>query len=147
MIDDPAAIAPYSDYGAWEILRRFAGSDMTLPQAEAELSSYLGNRYKHEHWSSAMDAVMNAEGDTVKAQIAIQEISAACERPKLTICIPAARPLQLVTTEKDLMASVEELQKKRRIFGELPAVDELTDPVQERKVLEISPYACCAGSY
>jgi hypothetical protein len=89
MIDDTAAIAPYSDHGAWEILRQFAGSDMTLPQAEAELSSYLRNHYQHKDWSLAMDAVMKAEGDTVKAQITIQEISAACEQPKLTIHIPA----------------------------------------------------------
>jgi hypothetical protein len=145
VIDDTATIAPYSDYGAWEILRRFAGSDMTLPQAEAELSSHLGIRYRHKDWSSALDAVMNAEGDTVKAQIAIQEISVACERPKLTIRIPAARPLQLVTMEQELMASVEELQKKNRIFGGLPAIEELTDPVQEREVLEHSPYAFPGG--
>ena len=114
---------------------------MTLPQVEAELSSHLRNQYKYADWSLAFDAVMKAEGDTVKAQNAIQHISAACERPKLTIRIPAARPLQLVTTEKDLMESVNELKKKNRIFGELPAVDELTDPVQEREASEDSPYA------
>jgi hypothetical protein len=54
---------------------------MTLPQVEAELSSYLGNCYKYEDWSLAFDAVMKVEGDTVKAQNAIQQISAACEQP------------------------------------------------------------------
>lgn len=92
-----------------------------------------------------MDAVMNADGDTVKAQLVIQEISAACEWPKLTIHIPAAWPLQLVTTEKDLMSSVEELQKKNHIFGELHVVEGLTDPVQEQEVLEHSPYAFPGG--
>jgi hypothetical protein len=43
------------------------------------------------------------------------------------------------------MASVNELKKKNHIFGELPAVDELTDPVQEREVLEHSPYAFLGG--
>lgn len=118
---------------------------MTLPQAEEELSSYLGNRYKYKDWSLAFDAVMKAEGDAVSAQLAIQQISAACERPKLTIRIPAARPLQLVTIEEHLIASVEKLQKKNRIFGELPTVDELTDPVQEREVSEDSPYAFPGG--
>jgi hypothetical protein len=47
--------------------------------------------------------------------------------------------------EKDLMASVEELQKKKHIFGDLPAVEELTNPVQEREVLEHSPYAFPGG--
>ncbi|KAN0134131.1 hypothetical protein V8E53_008068 [Lactarius tabidus] len=41
---------------------------MTLPQVEAELSSYLGNHYKYEDWSLAFDAVMKVEGNTVKAQ-------------------------------------------------------------------------------
>ncbi|KAH9044898.1 hypothetical protein EDB83DRAFT_2553854 [Lactarius deliciosus] len=130
---DSATVAPYSDHGAWEILRRFAGSDMTLPQAEAELSSYLGNRYKPEDWFVALDAVMKAEGDTVEAQKAIQQISAV------------SRPPQLVTIEKDLMASVEDLRKRNRIFGELPTIDELTDPIQERRVLEDSPYAFPGG--
>jgi hypothetical protein len=88
---------------------------------------------------------MKAEGDTASAQLAIQQISAACEQPKLTIRIPAARPLQLVTMEEDLIASVEKLQKKNRIFGELPTVDELTDPIQEREVSEDSPYAFPVG--
>ncbi|KAH9008771.1 hypothetical protein EDB85DRAFT_1818665, partial [Lactarius pseudohatsudake] len=119
-------VAPYSDYGAWEILRRFAGSDMTLPQAEAELSSHLGNRYKYEDWSSAFDVVMKAEGDTVEAQKVVQQMS-------------------VVSTEKELMASVEELRKRNWAFGELPTVEELTDPVQEREVSEDSPYAFPGG--
>jgi hypothetical protein len=75
---------------------------MTLPQVEAELSSYLRNHYKYKDWSLTFDTVMKAEGDTVKAQNVIQQISAACTWPKLTIHIPVARPLQLVTTENDL---------------------------------------------
>ncbi len=118
---------------------------MTLPQAEAELSSHLRNCYKYEDWSSAFDAVMKAEGDTVKAQKAVQQMSAICDQPKLTIRIPAAQPPQLVATEKDLMASVEELRKRNRVFGELPAVEELTDPVQEHEVSEDSPYAFPGG--
>ena len=94
-IDDSAAIAPYTDYGTWETLHQFVGSDMILPHDEAELSSYLGNCYEHDDWSSAMNAVMKAECDAVRAQ--------------LTICIPAAWHLQ-VTTEKDLMASVDPIQ-------------------------------------
>ncbi|KAI9453298.1 hypothetical protein BJY52DRAFT_1225648 [Lactarius psammicola] len=118
---------------------------MTLPQAEAELASYLGNRYKHKDWSMALDAVMKAEGNTIQAQKAIQQMSAVCDQPKLTIRIPTARPPQLITTEEDLMASVKELQKRNRVFGKLPAIEELTDPVPERELLEDSPYAFPGG--
>ncbi|KAH9079139.1 hypothetical protein EDB83DRAFT_2310870 [Lactarius deliciosus] len=100
------ATLPWSDYGAWEILRWFTVSDMTLPQAEAELSSHLRNHYKYEDWSLAFDAVMKAKGDTVEAQKAVQQMSVVCDWLKLTIWIPAAQPPQLVATEKELMAAV-----------------------------------------
>ncbi|KAH9004093.1 hypothetical protein EDB86DRAFT_2825996 [Lactarius hatsudake] len=118
---------------------------MTLPQAEAELSSHLGNHYKYEDWSLAFDVVMKAKGDTVEAQKAVQQMSVVCDRPKLTIWIPAAQPPQLVATEKELMAAVGELRKRNWAFGELPTVEELTDPVQEREVSEDSPYAFPGG--
>ncbi|KAH9018988.1 hypothetical protein EDB83DRAFT_2528291 [Lactarius deliciosus] len=114
---------------------------MTLPQAEAELSAHLRNHYKYEDWSLAFDAVMKAKGDTVEAQKAVQQMSVVCDWLKLTIWIPAAQPPQLVATEKELMAAVGELQKRNWAFGELPTVEELTDPVQECEVSEDSPYA------
>ena len=85
---------------------------MTLPEAEAKLSSHLGDRYKDDDWQPALKAVMDSEGDVLKAQKAIQDLAAACEQPRLTIRIPATRPPQLVTTENELIASVERLQSK-----------------------------------
>jgi hypothetical protein len=84
---------PLSDPGAWKILRRFAGLDMTLPQAEKCLLQHLGSCYKNEDWRHALKAVMDAEGDVVKAQQAIQKISATCKQPKLTIKLPQNWPL------------------------------------------------------
>jgi hypothetical protein len=45
----------------------------------------------------------------------------------------------------NLMASVNELKKKNRIFGKPPVDDELTDPVQECDVSEDSPFAFPGG--
>ncbi|KAN0132298.1 hypothetical protein V8E53_009898, partial [Lactarius tabidus] len=131
---------PYSDYGAWEILRQFASSDMTLPEAEARLSSHLGDCFKDDDWQPALKAVMDSEGDR-----AIQELSAACEQPRLTIRIPTLHPPQLVATENELLASVEKLKSKNQVFGELPTAEELTNSAHEHKVTEESPYAFPGG--
>ena len=116
---------------------------MTLPQAEEHLSQHLGSHYKNEDWRHALKAVMDAEGDIVKAQQAIQKISATCEQPKLKIKLPA-RPSELVASESMLANSVRDLQKRNRIFGELPSVDDLLNPIEERQV-EDSPHAFPGG--
>ncbi|KAI9445608.1 DDE superfamily endonuclease-domain-containing protein [Lactarius psammicola] len=123
-------LPPHSDYGAWEILRQFASSDMTLPKAEAKLSSHLGDRYNDANWRPALKAVMDSEGDVLKAQKAIQALSAACEHPRLTIKIPAMHPPQLVVTEKELI---------------LPTAEELTNSEREHKISDGSPYAFPGG--
>ena len=118
---------------------------MTLPQAETSLIRHLGDRYKDADWRPALKAVMDAEGDVQKAQKAIQTMSAACGRPKITIKLPAARPPELVTAEEHLVSSVKILQSKNRVFGQLLTADELIEPVQERESLEYSPYAFPEG--
>jgi hypothetical protein len=129
-------------------LRQFASTDMTLPQAELALSNHLGDRYKDADWHPALNAVMDAEGDVQRAQKAIQRLSAACGRPKITIKLPAiagARPSQLVAAEDNLVGSVKVLQSRNRIFGQPLSVDELIDPVQEQGIPGESPYAFPKG--
>ena len=116
---------------------------MTLPRAEEHLSQHLGSRYKSEDWRHALKAVMDAEGDVVKAQQAIQKISATCEQPKLTIKLPA-RPSELAASESRLANSVRDLQKRNRIFGELPSIDDLLDPIEERQIEDL-PHAFPGG--
>ena len=112
---------------------------------EAKLSSHLGDRYKDDDWQPALKAVMDSEGDVLKAQKAIQDLAAACKQPRLTIRIPATHHPQLVATENELIASVERLQSKNRVFGELPTVEELTNSAHEHKITEESPYAFPGG--
>jgi hypothetical protein len=83
---------------------------------------------------------MDAEGDIAAAQLAIQKLASKCLQPKLTIKLPATRPPQIVAVEKELMASVEDLQKRNRIFGKPPTLEELLNPVEENTQLEDSPY-------
>jgi hypothetical protein len=116
---------------------------MTLPQAEELLSQHLGSRYKNEDWRHTLKAVMDAEGDVVKAQQAIQRISATCEQPKLIIKLPA-RSSELAASESRLANSVRDLQRRNRIFGELPSIDDLLNPIEERQI-EDSPHAFPGG--
>ena len=113
---------------------------MTLPVAEERLIKHLGNRFKDNDWRPALKAVMDAEGDVPAAQLAVQRFSVKCSQPKLTIKLPATRPPQIVAIEKELIASVEDLQKRNCIFGVLPTLEELLDPVEENAELEDSPH-------
>jgi hypothetical protein len=54
---------------------------MTLPAAEEQLKNQLGNRYNTWDWQPALNAVMNAEGDIVKAQEALVQLSSTTQLP------------------------------------------------------------------
>ena len=78
---------------------------MTLPAAEEQLKNHLGNRYNTRDWQPALDAVMNAEGDVVKAQEALAQLSSTT---RLTIRLPPFQsrsdppvPSQIIEAEKD----------------------------------------------
>jgi hypothetical protein len=149
MTDKPVGTAdsPFSNHGAWDILRQFASSDMTLPQAEEKLLAHLGDRYKDADWRPALKAIMDAEGDVTQAQDAVQAYAATCERPKLVIKLPASRPRQVVALENDLMESVEELKARKRVFGPLPSIDDLISPIEEKETSEDSPHAFPGGDH
>ena len=139
-IIDP--LSPRVDRGAWEILRNFATSEMTLPNAEEHLKKQLGDRYNERDWRPALDAVMNAEGDVMQAQEALHKLAAECRLPRLTIRLPPqSRPAipQIIEAEQELMDSVKKLVERNRIIGPPPTLEDLVDPVEEREVGD-SPY-------
>jgi hypothetical protein len=94
---------------------------MTLPAVEEQLKNHLGHRYSVWDWQPAwaLDAVMNAEGDIVKAQEAVATLSSTTQLPRLTIRLPRPQ-LQhnrsepyIIQAEKDLQdRSVDELVKR-----------------------------------
>jgi hypothetical protein len=135
--------SPCNDTTAWTIIREFATIDkISLPQAETRLQEHLGERYVDSDWRPALAAVMAAEGDVTAALDAIGKLASTSCPPRLTIKIPA-RPKnsapQVTTLEKDLMDSVAELHKRRRIIGKPPSLEDLLDPIEEKEV-EDSPY-------
>jgi hypothetical protein len=141
---ESSATSPLADPVTWDLLRQFASSDtMTLPQTEEKLSTHLGDRYVAKDWYPALKAVMDAEGDVIKAQKALREIFLACEHPKLTIKVPArsACPMQLANAEEAIIGLVQRLKDRNRLFGEIPTIDDIIDPVDEQEDVEESPYA------
>ena len=73
---------------------------------------------------------MDAEGDAAQASAAVEKLaSAACQRSGLVLKLSLPKPPQLEVLEQDLT-------NKNRIFGTLPSVDELIDPLEERENLD-----------
>ena len=127
-----------SDPTAWNIIRDFASTEMTLPDAENLLKTHLGPRYIDHDWRHALKAVMEAEGDIGKAQAMVRELSSLSHLPKLTIKIPARPGSQLAQVETELMEVIEELTQ-RRCISKIPTLDELIEPAEENED-EDSPY-------
>ena len=48
-------------------LRQFASTEMTLLEAEEKLMVHLGGQYSEADWQPEVKAVMDAEGDVLKA--------------------------------------------------------------------------------
>ena len=133
--------SPCADCEAWDIIQAFAPSDMTLPNAKECLKQHLGDRYNDKDWQPALDAVMNAEGDTSRAQEAIHHLASKSQLPRLVIKLPQRlEPIaQIINVEQELMDSVKELVKRKRIIGCPPTIEELVNPIEEQEVGD-SPY-------
>jgi hypothetical protein len=89
--------------------------------------------------------MMDAENDITEAQRTLQKHAKTCGQPKLVICLPPARPPQLVAAETNVLTSVQNLKDCNHIFGDLPTIDELINPIGESEILADSPYAFPGG--
>lgn len=134
---------PHADTLAWDIIQDFATSDMSLPEAESQLQAHLGDRFVDSDWQPALRAVMEAEGDADKASAAVDSLrKAAVARSGLKLKIPArkisrVKPEQSVLVEEELISKVELLKSRNRIFGDVPTIDELVNPISESEQDEL----------
>ena len=127
----------HTDSVAWTIVRKFATTEMSLPDAETELQAHLGDRYVDSDWRPALSAVMEAEGDVDHSLSSIHALEqAANRRTGLKLWIPA-RPQQISNVETDLMKSVNDLKARNRIIGPLLTIDEILDPAEERETADL----------
>ena len=130
----------HADPHTWSILWDFATNDsMTLPMAENQLQQLLSDSYVDKHWWAALMAVMNAEGDTKEASVAVEKLTAAAtHHTGLVIKIPAlrARPLQLAGAKEEILKSVKNLKDHNHIFSTPITLDKLLAPREETEIGE-----------
>ena len=129
---------PHADPAGWEIIREFATTDLSLPNAEIRLQAHLGNRYIDSDWRPALKAVMDAEGSSEVALGAIQDLEhEAKHRPGIKIRIPRQEvPPWIADSEAEaqLMETIQDLKARNRIFGNPPTLGELLEPPEEKEI-------------
>ncbi|KAI5984134.1 hypothetical protein EDD15DRAFT_2310807 [Pisolithus albus] len=101
---------------------------MSLPEAESQLQAHLGDRFVDSDWQPALHAVMEAEGNADKASAAVDSLrKAAVARSGLKLKIPT-RKISRVKPEQS---------SRNRIFGDVPTIDELVNPISESEQDEL----------
>jgi hypothetical protein len=138
LVSEPEALA-----AAWEVVVRFASTDMTLPGAEDILKSQLGSQYSAKQWEGPLKAVMDAEGDLTKALTSITQLRASSTislhestSPPLS-ALPLVPPTkQIQEAEQVLMLRVQKLKDRNRLWGDLPSLDDILVPNGENEAGE-----------
>jgi hypothetical protein len=137
LVPTPVSL-PHADPAAWKVIREFASTDMSLPEAEKQVQGILGARYKDADWQPAFKAVMDAEGDSSTATTAVEKLAQVATRVThtgLKICIPACQPAsQLVAVENEVSKSIFELKGRHRIIGEPATLDQFLEPSEEEEI-------------
>lgn len=145
--------APDVTLSAWRIILDFAADEHgTLPAVEDMLRALLGDAASSPLWVKAL-AIANCEpGEESAALAALETLCTESNMtkpgtpPRAPAPAPApiqgaprpatrARTAQLLEAERELMDSVQKLKARNRIW-DVPTLDELLDPVEERQVGE-----------
>ena len=135
---------PHADPLTWKIIYEFAMTDLSLPNAEIRLQAHLGNRFIDADWQPALRAVMDAEGDSHAAVIAIKPLEQAAMRRlglKIQISLRPKELPQLKLAEEELIKSIKDLKARNRIFDTLPTLNEVLDPPEEVEIREIEVFS------
>ena len=102
------------------------------------MEAHLGDTFNAADWEPAL-RVITEEEDPDEALKKVDGLEkAAKQRSGLKLQIPA-RPPQLIEAEVHMMATVQDLKSRNRIFGDLLTVDDILDPPEEREQEE-DPY-------
>ena len=116
---------------------------MTLPQAKEKLKSIFEEDYIDQDWCPALNTVLEAENDELKAIEAIEKLTKA-NNPILivnstnpTTLSPLPPPPQLQDVEQGLVAAVDELKVQKCITGTPLTLEEMLNPTQEREIRDL----------
>jgi hypothetical protein len=96
----------------WNIINNFAVTDMTLPHAKNQLENLLSTYYSDSDWHSALNGVLAAENNSIKALKAINKLSkaATAQSPTGLTPDPTPYPKQLHNLKNNLTNAVAELK-------------------------------------
>ncbi|KAG1846393.1 WD40-repeat-containing domain protein [Suillus subalutaceus] len=84
--DSQSQTAPLADERTWRILEEFLTTDMTYPQMEEALLSYLGNQYSEDEWKESRDALFSSDSDD---KIALENLRVVkAKHIPLASCVP-----------------------------------------------------------
>ncbi|PPQ94313.1 hypothetical protein CVT25_005048 [Psilocybe cyanescens] len=125
----------------WQVIHKFAmSSSMTLPQAEEKLKTLFSTEYMDDAWRPALNAVLEAKNDELKALEAIERLTnkgpnattptASSTNP---VILPPPPPPQLQEFEQGLLATVDQLKARKRIIGTPLTLEEMLNPPEEQE--------------
>jgi hypothetical protein len=112
-------------------------NQLPMPQKVVRLlEDCLGDEYLASEWKEPLDAVLNAESSVEAALQALEEL-----QHKYGIDTSSQSPNTVITDQctnlqNELLELVDDLKKRRRIIGEPRSLEEIVDPIEERKVGE-----------
>ena len=112
---------------------------MTLPQAEERLKSIFEVDYIDQEWHPALNTVLEAENDELKAMEAIEKITTANNPiPATNPATPSIPPPpQLQDVEQSLVTAVDELKVQKCIIGTSLTLEEMLNPTEEREIRDL----------
>ncbi|KAJ7854175.1 hypothetical protein B0H14DRAFT_3651329 [Mycena olivaceomarginata] len=117
---------------------------MKYPVAERGLEAVLREDYIPAEWKTALDAVMDAEEDTVVAEAAVRAMMPDLSKFSLSgasqtdatgasLSSPIARDRHLKEAEKMFSDTIQKLREERCIRGGEAPIDKLLDPLIEQE--------------
>lgn len=113
----------------WNVIYMFAGSGMTLPQAEDLLKKIFGDKYDDTYWRLALKVVTKTEPDKdINSLIkALQQKS----NPKQPFT-----PAEYTAVAVEVTSAIKELEQRKQIFEGAPSTDTYIEPESEREVCQ-----------
>jgi hypothetical protein len=133
--------APTLIQQGWSIIFRFAsGSDMTLPQAEAELQALFKNQYNDEDWRPALKAVTECEPDNNAIEAISKLRESKLAMPPAPPPIPEESDNHLLEYNEalvDLGRSIGMLKKRNRLFQGVLTANEFVELEGEKEEEEV----------
>ena len=120
---------------AWSTMHSFLTTNMTLPEAESALENLFGQSYDDSKWRPILSEINDLEPDSDGAQI-LQKIEMHLQKNSTPAVPVQPQSHDCSNVETDLLAQMEELKCRNQIHGCMLMLEEMLNPVEERRESE-----------